>query len=73
MPTNRIPNHLAQPTVTNPSGALVVCVAPIGMVVMIAAPPAQAAVHQQIYRLAQERARRALQPPRHYRLLANWN
>jgi hypothetical protein len=72
MPTNRITNQFAPPTVAN-STAMVACLAPVGMVVMLAAPPEQAAVHRQLYQLAQERARRDLAPPRHYRLLTNWN
>ena len=46
---------------------LVSCAAPVGFVVMVAAPLVQAAVQRQLYQLAWERARRALEPPRHWR------
>ena len=57
MPTNRITSQFAPPIVANAT-AMVACLAPVGMVVMLAAPPEQAAVHREIYRLAQERARK---------------
>ena len=54
MPIHRITSPFAPPIVAN-STAMVACLAPVGMVVMLAAPPQQAAVHREIYRLAQER------------------
>jgi hypothetical protein len=72
MSANRITEHFAQP-VANLAGPVVTCLAPMGMVVMIAAPQPIVALQRRLFELAQERARKALEPPRHYRLLEHWN
>jgi hypothetical protein len=73
MPANRIFSPAFSPTAIVGSAPLLQCATPVGMVVMIAAPQQLVALQQRLLLMAQERARKALEPPRHYRLLANMN
>jgi len=72
MPVNRIftqqePAPVATPAV--PSAAA----AGMPMVMVLVADPTRLAAWQQIYQVAAERARVALEPPRHHRLFTVWN
>ena len=73
MSANRIHAHFNQQPVATLPAVLVSCAAPVAVLVMVRAPLEPAAVQRQIYELAWERARVALKPPRHLRLLENMN
>jgi hypothetical protein len=73
MPANRIFTQPGQSTAANSAGSLSAREgAPA--VVFVVADAAQQAAWQFIYRMAEERARKALEPPRHHqRLFSVWN
>jgi hypothetical protein len=73
MSANRLSAQFVHPAAANLAEVLVMCASSAGIVVLVPAPLQQAAWQYQIYLLAQERARRALEPPRHHRLISNWN
>ena len=73
MPANRIFTQPGQPIVINPAEPTSANTGVPAVVVILVPDPAQLAAWQEIYRLATERARMALEPPRHHQLLAVWN
>ena len=72
MPANRIFTQPGQ-QIVSPTGPSSANPGLPAVVVILVPDPAQQAAWQEIYRLAVERARLALEPPRHHRLLAVWN
>ena len=64
----RLQNYFSQPS-ENVSQAM-----PAGQYMLVAAAPQQVIWQQQLLRIAYERARAALQPPRHHaRFFSVWN
>jgi hypothetical protein len=73
MPANRSFTQPGQPIVAIVAGPLVPCVGMQGVVILVVSP-GQHAAWQEIYRLAAERARQALEVPRHHRrFFSVWN
>ncbi|HEY1785522.1 MAG TPA: hypothetical protein VGG30_08240 [Pirellulales bacterium] len=73
MPSKRIFTQAGQSTAAKPAGPLAASASAPAVVILVATP-AQQAAWQQIYWLAEERARKALEPPRHHtRLFSVWN
>jgi len=73
MPANRIFTQPGQLSVAKPAGPLVECGSVPTMIILVV-DPAQLAAWQFIYRMAEERARKALEPPRHHqRYFSVWN
>jgi hypothetical protein len=74
LPTNRIFTQAGQSTVVDQAGTSGPAAGVPAVVVILVPDPAQQAAWQQIYRLASERARQSLQPPRHHeRFFSVWN
>ena len=73
MPDKRIFTQTGQSNVANQAGLLGPFIGMPGVVILVVSPD-QHAAWQQIYRLAEERARKALEPPRHHqRFFSVWN
>jgi hypothetical protein len=72
MPANRISSIPGHSTAANSSGPETPIFGAAFMILV--ASPEQQAAWQQVYRLAMERARQALELPLHHRhLFSNWN